>query len=80
MSTCARTKAVMREIGGDGGDSWGDLGLEGRRPRLPLRLSVRTTGKYKINTVRINDTQSNISLEAICTYDWKIQNKQGQNQ
>ena len=44
-STCARTKAVIRLTGGDGGDSWGVFVFEGSRPRLPFRLSVRTTAK-----------------------------------
>lgn len=36
--------------GGDGGEGWGGsccnglFGLEGSRPRLPFKLSVRTTG------------------------------------
>lgn len=43
-STWARTSALMRLTGGDGGEgSWGLLGLDGRRPLLPFRLSVRTT-------------------------------------
>lgn len=33
----------MRETGGLGGDSCGDLGFEGNRPRRPFRESVLTT-------------------------------------
>ena len=43
VSTYARTRAVIKLTGGEGGDSWGLLGFDGKRPRLPLRLSVRTT-------------------------------------
>lgn len=43
VSTWLRTKAVISEIGGDGGDSCGDFGFEGSRPRLPFSESVRTT-------------------------------------
>ena len=39
-SMCARTSEVMRLTGDASG---GCLGLEGRRPRRPFRLSVRTT-------------------------------------
>lgn len=40
---CALTSAVIMLTGGDGGDSWGLLGLEGSLPLLPFRLSVLTT-------------------------------------
>lgn len=50
VSTCARTKAVIRLIGGDGGDSCGLFGFDGRRPRRPFKLSVRTTTN-KYNTL-----------------------------
>lgn len=43
VSMWALTSAVIRLTGGDGGDSCGLLGFEGRRPRRPLRLSVLTT-------------------------------------
>ncbi len=43
MSTCALTRAVMSDTGGDGGESCGLRGLDGSRPLLPLRLSVLTT-------------------------------------
>ena len=43
VSMCALTSAVMRLTGGEGGDSCGERGLEGRRPRRPFKLSVRTT-------------------------------------
>lgn len=44
-STCARTNAVMRLTGGEGGDSCGLFGFDGSRPRLPFKLSVLTTVK-----------------------------------
>ena len=43
VSMCALTSAVMRLTGGDGGDSCGLRGLDGRRPRRPFNESVRTT-------------------------------------
>ena len=45
VSTYARTSAVIKLTGGEGGDSCGLFGFDGSRPRLPLRLSVRTTKK-----------------------------------
>lgn len=41
-STCALIRALRRALTGDGG-SWSALGLDGRRPLRPLRLSVLTT-------------------------------------
>lgn len=41
--------------GGDGGDSCGDFGLEGRRPRRPFKLSVLTTVKRKTLNRQIID-------------------------
>ena len=48
---CALTNALRRDPGGEDDDDDGDdeesgsraFGLEGRRPRRPFRLSVRTT-------------------------------------
>ena len=43
VSTWARTRAVIRETGGLGGDSWGDFGFEGNLPLRPFKESVLTT-------------------------------------
>lgn len=51
-STWALTSALMRLTGGEGGEgSWGLLGLDGRRPLLPFRLSVRTTALKEIGHI-----------------------------
>jgi len=46
VSKWARTRAVIKETGGLGGDSCGDLALEGNLPRRPFKESVLTT--YRI--------------------------------
>lgn len=51
VSRCALTSAVMRDTGGDGGDSWGDFGFDGSLPLLPLRESVLTTS-FTIPTLK----------------------------
>ncbi|CAG0881535.1 unnamed protein product [Cyprideis torosa] len=43
VSKCARTSAVIRDIGGEGGESCGVLAFDGSLPRLPFKVSVRTT-------------------------------------
>lgn len=43
LSTCALTSDVIRDTGGDGGDSCGLFGFDGKRPLRPFKLSVLTT-------------------------------------
>lgn len=56
VSTWARTSAVIRLTGGDGGDSCGLFGFDGNLPRRPFKLSVRTTEKTKHKKKNIKNT------------------------
>ena len=72
VSTYARTRAVIKLTGGEGGDSWGLLGFDGKRPRLPLRLSVRTTETMndqivnKVYYILLLDTKSTLESRFCC--------------
>jgi len=65
VSTWARTRAVMKLTGGEGGDSDGLRGLDGSRPRRPFRLSVRTTdADTHTNSMFTRSTASNLEQAA----------------